>query len=147
MTRGWSDEPRPAVRRASHRSALHEGASVNTTALDVFACPLSGTRLIEASAGTGKTFLAVACAVDALERHGVRRVDPVGERFDPHRHQAMFEAQDPSVPAGTVTVVMQAGYVIGEPGAERCRGGRVEVIAEPVASVRPAVLLCPDSIL
>jgi molecular chaperone GrpE len=50
----------------------------------------------------------------ALEKHGVKKLDPQGQKFDPHRHQAMFEVPDPSVPAGTVVQVMQPGYLIGE---------------------------------
>jgi molecular chaperone GrpE len=49
-----------------------------------------------------------------LERHGVRKLDPQGQRFDPHLHQAMFEVPNPDVPAGTVAQVVQSGYVIGE---------------------------------
>ena len=49
-----------------------------------------------------------------LERHGIRKVEPLNERFDPNLHQAMFEAEDPTVPAGTVTQVVQPGFVIGE---------------------------------
>ncbi len=49
-----------------------------------------------------------------LERHGVRRLEPKGGRFDPNLHQAMFEVPDPSVPNGTVVQVVQAGYVIGD---------------------------------
>ena len=49
-----------------------------------------------------------------LEKNGVARIAAVGERFDPHRHQAMFEVPDPSVPAGTVAQVMQEGYQIGD---------------------------------
>ncbi|WP_084798228.1 nucleotide exchange factor GrpE [Pleomorphomonas koreensis] len=50
----------------------------------------------------------------ALEKHGISRVDPAGEKFDPNFHQAMFEVPDPSVPAGTVVQVMQVGFKIGE---------------------------------
>ena len=50
----------------------------------------------------------------SLDRHGVKRVEPEGQRFDPHRHQAMFEVPNPEVPSGTVVQVVQAGYVIGE---------------------------------
>ncbi len=50
----------------------------------------------------------------ALEKHGVKRREPVGERFDPHRDQAMFEIPDESVPNGTVMQVVQVGYMIGE---------------------------------
>jgi molecular chaperone GrpE len=49
-----------------------------------------------------------------LERHGVKRLDPQGQKFDPNLHQAMFEVPDASVPSGTVVQVMQTGYVIGE---------------------------------
>jgi molecular chaperone GrpE len=50
----------------------------------------------------------------ALEKHGVKRREPVGERFDPHRDQAMFEIPDETVPNGTVMQVVQVGYTIGE---------------------------------
>ncbi|GAN47543.1 heat shock protein GrpE [Methylobacterium sp. ME121] len=49
-----------------------------------------------------------------LERHGVKIVEPQGQKFDPNRHQAMFEVPNAEVPAGTVVQVVQAGYVIGE---------------------------------
>jgi molecular chaperone GrpE len=49
-----------------------------------------------------------------LEKHGVRRLEPKGEKFDPNFHQAMFEVPDESVPAGTVVQVIQPGYAIGE---------------------------------
>ena len=52
--------------------------------------------------------------LNALEKHGVRKLDPVGEKFDPNFHQAMFEVPDASVPAGTVVQVVQAGYLISE---------------------------------
>ncbi len=47
-----------------------------------------------------------------LERHGIVKVDPKGEPFDYDRHQAMFEVEDASVPAGTVVEVVQAGYLL-----------------------------------
>jgi molecular chaperone GrpE len=50
----------------------------------------------------------------ALEKNGVRRFDPLGERFDPNLHQAMYEVPDPSVPAGSVVQVVQPGFMIGE---------------------------------
>ncbi len=50
----------------------------------------------------------------ALERHGVKRLTPDGEQFDPHRHQAVLEQDNPGVAAGTVLQVFQAGYVIDD---------------------------------
>jgi molecular chaperone GrpE len=49
-----------------------------------------------------------------LEKHGVKKLEPLGGKFDPNLHQAMYEVPDPSVPAGTVAQVMQAGYTIGD---------------------------------
>src|SRR3954463_6422069 len=50
-----------------------------------------------------------------LEKHGVKKFEPQhGEKFDPNLHQAMFELPDPSLPAGSVAQVVQAGYMIGE---------------------------------
>jgi molecular chaperone GrpE len=51
---------------------------------------------------------------NALEKNGVQKFDPTGQKFDPQVQQAMFEVPDPSVPAGTVVQVVQAGYMIGE---------------------------------
>ncbi len=52
--------------------------------------------------------------LSALERHGVRKMDAEGQKFDPNFHQAMFEVPNPNVPNNTVVQVVQAGYVIGE---------------------------------
>lgn len=49
-----------------------------------------------------------------LEKNGVQKLDPLGEKFDPNFHQAMYEVPDSSVPAGTVVQVVQGGYTIGE---------------------------------
>jgi molecular chaperone GrpE len=50
----------------------------------------------------------------ALERHGVKKLDPQGERFDPHFHQAMFEVPNTEVPNNSVVQVVQTGYIIGD---------------------------------
>jgi molecular chaperone GrpE len=52
--------------------------------------------------------------LNTLEKNGVKKFDPQGEKFDPNFQQAMYEVPDPSVPAGTVVQVVQAGYMIGE---------------------------------
>jgi molecular chaperone GrpE len=49
-----------------------------------------------------------------MEKHGIRKFDPQGQKFDPNLHQAMFEVPDASVPSGTVVQVMQPGYMIAE---------------------------------
>ena len=49
-----------------------------------------------------------------LDKHGVKKFEPVGERFNPNVHQAMYEVPDESVPSGQVVQVVQSGYMIGE---------------------------------
>jgi molecular chaperone GrpE len=49
-----------------------------------------------------------------LEKHGVRKFEPQGEKFDPNLHQAMYEVAEPLLPAGTIVQVVQAGYMIGD---------------------------------
>jgi molecular chaperone GrpE len=51
--------------------------------------------------------------LNVLEKHGVKKIEPMGEKFDPNFHQAMYEVPDASVPSGTVTQVVQPGYTIG----------------------------------
>lgn len=50
----------------------------------------------------------------ALERHGVKKIDPKGEKFDPNLHQAVAQAPAPGVPAGFVAETAQPGFVIGD---------------------------------
>ena len=49
-----------------------------------------------------------------LARHGVKRLDPQGEKFDPNFHQAIFEAPDDAVPVGAVAQVVQSGWKIAD---------------------------------
>jgi molecular chaperone GrpE len=48
----------------------------------------------------------------AFERHGIKRIEPLGEKFDANLHQAMFEVPGSGQPAGTVVQVLQPGYVM-----------------------------------
>jgi molecular chaperone GrpE len=52
--------------------------------------------------------------LNTLEKNGVKKFDPMGEKFDPNFQQAMYEVPDPSVPSGTVVHVVQSGFMIGE---------------------------------
>jgi molecular chaperone GrpE len=45
-----------------------------------------------------------------FERHGIRAINPLGERLDPHLHEALYEVEDPAKPAGTVVQIIQSGY-------------------------------------
>jgi molecular chaperone GrpE len=50
--------------------------------------------------------------LNVLERHGIRRVQPMHEPFNPHLHQAVMELQRSDVPSGTIVQVFQAGFMI-----------------------------------
>ncbi len=49
-----------------------------------------------------------------LGRHGVKKLDPKGQKFDPNFHQAIFETPDQTLPAGAVSQVVQSGWTIGD---------------------------------
>jgi molecular chaperone GrpE len=74
-----------------------------------------------------------------LQRHGVKKLDPLGAKFDPNVHQAMYEVPDPSVPPGTVVQVVQAGYSIGE------RVLRPALVAVAKGGVKPAAAPANDN--
>ena len=47
-----------------------------------------------------------------IEKHGIKRVEPLGEKFDYNLHQAMFEVPTLDQPSGVVLEVVQHGYVL-----------------------------------
>ena len=50
--------------------------------------------------------------LSTFEKHGITKLDPAGEKFDPNYHQAMFEADNTGQVPGTVVQVLQSGYVL-----------------------------------
>lgn len=52
--------------------------------------------------------------LSTFERQGIKRIDPLGEKFDHNRHQAVSQVEDPKSEPNTVIHVMQAGYIIGD---------------------------------
>jgi molecular chaperone GrpE len=63
-------------------------------------------NLLAGVAATERELLAV------FERHGIRRIDPRGERFDHNFHQAIYEVERTDEPAGTIVEVLQPGYLL-----------------------------------
>jgi molecular chaperone GrpE len=49
-----------------------------------------------------------------IAKYGVKKIEPMGGKFDPNLHEALFEIPDENVPAGTVLQVVEDGYIIGE---------------------------------
>lgn len=50
----------------------------------------------------------------AFEKHGIKQILPIGDKFDYEKHQAMFELENTDQPAGTVVEMMQPGYIMHE---------------------------------
>ena len=48
----------------------------------------------------------------AFQNHGIEKIEPIGERFDPNYHQAMFEVESADHPPGTVVQLLQPGYIL-----------------------------------
>ena len=92
-------------------SAVPAGAAERDPALKSF---LDGTILAEREFNS------------ALERHGVVRLDPKGEMFNPKVHNAVMEQENRDVPAGTVLQVFQPGYMIDD----RCLKPALVVVAK-----------------
>jgi len=72
-----------------------------------------------------------------LEKHGVKKFSPEGQKFDPNVHQAMFEMEHAELPPGHVAQVMQAGYMLGD------RVLRPAMVA--VVKAAPKVAANPDA--
>jgi molecular chaperone GrpE len=50
--------------------------------------------------------------LSTFDRHGIKKIDPLQEKFDANFHQAMFEVEDATVPPGTIVQVLQVGYIM-----------------------------------
>lgn len=70
----------------------------------------------------------------ALERQQVKRIWPMGEKFDANLHQAMFEVPTAEHRPGTVVQVMQAGYTIHD---RLLRPALVGVARQPAGEAPP----------
>ena len=65
-------------------------------------------KLVNGVGATEKSLLQV------LEKNGVKKLDPAGQKFDPNFHEVLFEIDAPDQPVGTVVQVLEAGYTIGD---------------------------------
>ncbi len=72
--------------------------------------------------------------ISALDRFGIKRVAALGQKFDPHLHQAMMEVETDASPPGTVVHEMQAGYTIAD---RLLRPAMVGIAKSGTASIQP----------
>ena len=52
--------------------------------------------------------------LQVFQRHGIRKIETVGQKFDPNYHQAIFEVPTAEKPPGIVMQELQSGYAVGE---------------------------------
>ena len=76
--------------------------------LDPETLPDAAKSLLEGVAATERDLIA------SMGRHKVSPVSPMGEKFDPNMHEAMFEAPGTGQPAGTIIEVIETGYMMDE---------------------------------
>lgn len=55
-----------------------------------------------------------AILLKTLQRHGITQLNPIGEKFDPNYHEALFDVPDPSARPGTCGFVVNVGYKIND---------------------------------
>ncbi len=79
--------------------------------------------------------------LSAFERHNISKVDPIGERLDPHRHEAMFEVPHETAPNGTVVQVVEPGYLLHD---RLLRPARVGVAKAIPQAIPEAILEAPE---
>lgn len=52
--------------------------------------------------------------LSTFERFGIKPIEAMGEKFDHNLHEAMFELDDATIPAGTVMQVVEPGYMLND---------------------------------
>ena len=75
--------------------------------------------------------------LSTLERHGIQKVEPIGEKFDPQFHEAMFEVPTRDAAAGTVVQVVETGYVIHDRLLRPAKVGIAKADAGPTGPADP----------
>jgi molecular chaperone GrpE len=90
----FADNLRRAAESAPAAAREQEGAALKT--------------LIEGIELTERDFLS------RLGKYGIKKLEPLGAKFDPNMHEALFEMQDETAPNGTVVQVIEDGFAIGD---------------------------------
>ena len=98
--------------------------------------PENASNLLAGVAATQRDLMA------ALERHGIVKMTPLGEKFDPNLHEAMFETAFADKENGTIIEVVETGFMIGE---RLLRAAKVGIVKNPTDSKTPPETPNPDT--
>lgn len=76
--------------------------------------------------------------LNIFDRHGIKQLKPLDEKFNPNFHQAMFEVPNTEIANGTIVEVVQVGYAIGDrvlrPALVGVSKGGPKVVPQPAAT-------------
>lgn len=127
----------------TRRRAARDVENAHKFALEKFAADLlpvldSLEKAVEAAAGSEGADsiaegveLSLKLFLSVLEKHGVERIDPAGEPFDPQVHEAMAMVPSTHAEPNAVLEVMQAGYLLN---GRVVRAAKVVVARAPEGS-------------
>lgn len=111
----------------AHRFALEKFAQELLPVSDSLELAVANAGSADAASLAAGQEATLKLLAKALERFSIRKLDPLGEPFDPERHEAMAVLDVPTAEPGSVVEVMQPGY---ELNGRLLRPARVIVAAE-----------------
>jgi len=111
-----STRPAGAIRRASGASASPARAAISVNCTGHVSCPRNGIVTVAAENATPESLrsgveLTLRQLEGVFEKQSLQEINPVGQKFDPHRHQAISTLPSDKEP-NTVINVLQKGYAL-----------------------------------
>ncbi len=72
--------------------------------------------------------------LSVLERHGIKQISPVGEKFNHDQHEALFEVPTSDMEPGMVVQVIEDGFTIHDRLLRAAKVGVSKAISKPEAN-------------
>lgn len=97
----------------AHKYGIEKFAGELVAVMDSLEAALASTDNATVETYKNGVELTLKQLSSAFEKSGLAEINPVGEKFDPHRHQAISMVESEQEP-NTVVNVLQKGYIIGD---------------------------------
>jgi molecular chaperone GrpE len=97
----------------AHKYAIEKFAEDLLAVKDALEQTLSAGQSVSVETLRTGAELTLKALATAFERAQIREIDPAGQKFDPHQHQAM-QAVECDLPPNTVVAVFQKGYLLND---------------------------------
>lgn len=114
------------IRKRTHKEGMEARLyAVSSFARDLIVILNDLHRCVQSSFENQEGIRIIIRAFEAtLERHGVKKFDPqVGDKFNPELHEALFQSKEPGCAPGTISQVMEPGYMINNRLLQAARVG------------------------